>query len=270
VIASTVIIFISVFISNMLYTEINSNYIILITISLILKAGVAPFHFWFPQIIRYTEWFQSILLLTWQKIAPLILISFSMNYIVWLAIASSSIVGIIGGLNQIELKKILTFSSIIHSAWLISVIFISDKLWWAYYSIYCLLLISVITPCSVLKISTLNRINYTQINIKCKILVILNLLSIAGLPPFLGFSIKIIAIRSLISLNFNKILIIILIVSSLIAFYFYARLMYSTILVFSQNPKILLVNPSMGKIVSKILIFRFFGNMLVSVLVLLA
>jgi len=74
-IASLLIIFSSLVegvfsISSILY---RTN--ILIIIALGIKIGLAPFHFWFPQVIKISDWTQCTLILTWQKIAPFILIA---------------------------------------------------------------------------------------------------------------------------------------------------------------------------------------------------
>jgi len=63
---------------------------------------------------------------------------------------------------------------------------------------------------------------------KQKILFFINFLSIAGLPPFLGFTIKFLAITSIFNSNFFPIYVpILLLFSSFLSFYFYLRIVYS-------------------------------------------
>jgi NADH-ubiquinone oxidoreductase chain 2 len=53
--------------------------------------------------------------MTWQKIAPVILLSFCLNnYFFYFAIIISVIFGSFGGLNQTSLRKLIAFSSINH------------------------------------------------------------------------------------------------------------------------------------------------------------
>jgi len=254
--------------------NINSSIIIdqniLLIIRLAIKAGVAPFHFWFPQIIAYADWSQAVVVITWQKIAPIILLSFTLNFFTPFLIISSALVGILGGLNQTSLKKILTYSSIIHSAWIISIIYINSFLWWLYFIVYSLLTISVIIPNSILQLNDINRINSIKIQLKTKIIIFINLLSLAGLPPFIGFSIKIISINAILYSNFRILILSILIFSSLVAFYFYSRLIYSSILIFQNISKLMYSSNKITKLLTISLMLSFLGNIFLSILVLLS
>jgi NADH:ubiquinone oxidoreductase subunit 2 (subunit N) len=105
--------------------------------ALALKIGVAPFHFWFPQITKNMKWSLIFILFSWQKIAPLFLIaSFSRVYIISFLALSSAILGAWGGINQSNFKLILTFSSIAHRGWLIMLINSSISLTSLYFSVY--------------------------------------------------------------------------------------------------------------------------------------
>ncbi len=269
-IASIVIILIGLLLINASSLNIYSYAGILITISLALKSGVAPFHFWFPQVIEYAEWFQACLILTWQKIAPLILLCFFLNPIIYLIILSSAIIGMFGGLNQTSLKKILTYSSIIHSSWLISVLFIRDTLWWFYFLTYVSITVSIIIPISIFQLTSIASINQIKINTKPKMLISLNLLSLAGLPPFLGFTIKLSSINIIIIYSFNWIILITLIISSLVAFYFYCRIIYSALLRFEGQTKIFYFPPEIKSLGTKIIIISFLGNIFIPLLVLIS
>ena len=44
--------------------------------AILLKLGIAPIHFWFPSVITSLSWISCIILATWQKLAPLIILSF--------------------------------------------------------------------------------------------------------------------------------------------------------------------------------------------------
>ena len=57
--------------NNLLINLDNSYSRIIIISSLLLKRGTAPFHFWFPNVIEGLSWINSLILITWQKIAPL-------------------------------------------------------------------------------------------------------------------------------------------------------------------------------------------------------
>ena len=68
-------------------------------------------HWWFPRVIE-----GLCILMTIQKIAPLILISYLINFNVFFIfiIISSVLVGTIGGYNQMSIRKILPKGSSFH------------------------------------------------------------------------------------------------------------------------------------------------------------
>lgn len=72
---------------------------------------------------------------------------------------------------------------------------------------------------------------------KFKIIFILNILSLGGLPPFLGFLAKFIVARSLIRIKFRWIILIILITASLIALFFYCKIIYVSLIINSIKIK---------------------------------
>uniref|UniRef100_A0A6G6A4F5 NADH-ubiquinone oxidoreductase chain 2 n=1 Tax=Ceratophysella communis TaxID=1519100 RepID=A0A6G6A4F5_9HEXA len=263
VITSSVISFFNI--NESMLPELNT----LLLISLSMKTGVAPFHFWFPQIMEYANWFQALMILTWQKIAPMILLSFTLNFFIPVIILTSALVGMIGGLNQTTLKKILTYSSIIHSAWMISILYLSDLVWCQYFFIYSILTLSVIVPAAVTQLQHISSINTMKINIKMKIMMFINMLSLAGLPPFLGFAAKMVSINIMVYSHFSFIILSSLIVSSLVAFYFYARLIYSSLLLFSSKLNLINQLPQTDKFLTHFILLSFLGNSAMSVLVLL-
>jgi len=200
-------------------------------ISLSLKAGVAPLHFWFPQVILCSSWLQCLTLLTWQKIAPFILISYLNSNLIISFVIVSAIIGVIGGINLVNIKLILVYSSIINSAWILNLSTNNEVSWWIYFISYTFITISasyIFIKFNIEKTSSLHKINLSPIP---KIIFLINFLSLAGLPPFLGFFIKIIALNLLIENNLNITILFILVVSSIISFYFYIRTSYSSLFI---------------------------------------
>nr|UOU84915.1 NADH dehydrogenase subunit 2 [Microchrysa flavicornis] len=208
------------------------NYNTLIIIALLIKSGTAPFHFWFPSVMDGLSWFNSIILMTWQKIAPMILISYiyMFNFMIYFIIASA-IIGAIGGLNQTSIRKLMAFSSINHIGWMIAAMSESNKLWLVYFLFYTFLSTTVILVFNYYKIFHLNQV-YSLFNSSSimKFSLFVNLLSMGGLPPFLGFFPKWIVIQQLTMTN-QLTLMFILILTSLITLYFYIRLCYPAYLI---------------------------------------
>ncbi len=201
--------------------------IILIT-SLLLKLGAAPCHLWFPSVITSLSWINCFLLSTWQKIAPLILLSFSYisrslpKHTILTAITGTTIGGIIG-INQTNLRTILAYSSVSHLGWII-ILSSSPRICITYLILY----ITTVTPIFIIMIFS-NIKSTTQININQKIkqtyLILLVLLcSLAGIPPLTGFLPKLLAISTLIRTHY--IVILIILVGSFINLYFYLNVAF--------------------------------------------
>lgn len=212
-------------------TNFNSKINIILASSLIIKTGMAPFHFWFPIVIEGLNWINNIILITWQKIAPIILLSFCLNnYFFYFVIIMSVSFGSFGGLNQTSLRKLIAFSSINHLGWIVAGILNNQNIWKIYFIFYCFLSIRIIFLFNRLKIFNLNQI-FSSFNFKflIKTVIFIPLLSLGGLPPFLGFFPKWLVIDLLISLNIFFLLIIIINLT-LITLYFYLRISYSAFL----------------------------------------
>nr|BCD33835.1 NADH dehydrogenase subunit 2 [Geothelphusa grandiovata]BCD33836.1 NADH dehydrogenase subunit 2 [Geothelphusa grandiovata] len=201
----------------------------LLLTSLFLKLGSAPFHFWFPQVMSGLIWPQAIILMTLQKIPPMILISYlSMNsgliQIISLSAILSAIIGALGGLNTTQLRKIMAFSSINHMSWMLISISISEMFWTMYFIFYSIISSSIMILFNSLQTFTLSDLmKLNQTNSLHSLLIPFNLLSLGGLPPLAGFIPKWLLIQLLINNKFFFSLIFLL-SSALITLYFYLRI----------------------------------------------
>lgn len=203
------------------YDSIN----LIILISLLLKRGAAPFHFWFPGVIQGITWRNRLILITWQKIAPLIIISYCLNsFYIFFIIILSIIIGSLGGLNQVSLRKLMAFSSINHLGWILAAITYGENLWLRYFSVYTYLSLTLIIFFSLFNLSYFNQM-FSSFNESplTKFTLFLSLLSLGGLPPFLGFLPKWLVIQSV----GRRFLLIIIVTFTLITLFFYIRLTYS-------------------------------------------
>lgn len=261
--ASTVLLFavILLILKNNINNEINESFTSIILIStLLLKRGAAPFHFWFPNLIEGLNWLNALLLITWQKIAPLILISYlNSNYLLIIRIILSVIVGALGGLNQTSLRKLIAFSSINHLGWMFRAIIISESIWLIYFLFYSFLSITLRLIFHMFKLFHLNQLFSWFINRKIlKFTLFINFLSLGGLPPFLGFLPKWIVIQQLTFCN-QYFILIILMISTLVTLFFYLRICYSAFMLNYYEIN-WLNNFQFNKLnINLYLIFRFFS-----------
>nr|WEA76598.1 NADH dehydrogenase subunit 2 [Parnassius imperator] len=210
--------------------EINNLFSILINSSMLMKMGSTPFHFWFPNIIEGLSWFNCFILMTWQKISPMILLSYYMNnnFLMFIMIFNV-IVGTMGGINQTSLRKLLSFSSINNLGWMLAALMMTENLWIFYLMMYSFLISIMCIFFNMLNIYYINQLFIMNMKFPLKMSLLINFLSLGGLPPFLGFFPKWIIINFLIM---NKLFIIsfIFIMMSLIMLFFYIRIMYSSIM----------------------------------------
>jgi len=207
-----------------------SNFIISLT--LILKLGVAPFHFWLPNVIENINWFNRFILITWQKLTPIIIISYlNLHNFLLMFILLSTFVGAIGGLNQISIRKLIAFSSINHIGWIIAALIFNESIWLYYFLLYSFLNCSIIFIFKIFQIFYLNQI-YSLFNnyYLLKFSLISSLLSLGGLPPFLGFLPKLLIIQSLLFLKLNFINLFIILIR-LITLYYYLKIGFSAFII---------------------------------------
>nr|YP_009740641.1 NADH dehydrogenase subunit 2 [Heteropternis respondens]QID03603.1 NADH dehydrogenase subunit 2 [Heteropternis respondens] len=232
--------------------------LMMITSSMMMKMGAAPFHFWLPEVMSSTSWMNCLILLTWQKIAPMMILSYciKVSNFIFLVIMMSITIGAIGGLNQTSLRQIMAYSSINNSGWMISSLIISENMWELYFYIYSVMNAIIVITFKSMNLFFLNQI-YLMGNMKTEIkfMVMISLLSLGGLPPLLGFLPKWIIIQTLIS-NKMTALVLLMIMLTTITLYYYMRISFAAIImshtenswltqIKTNKPKILLSIMSM-------------------------
>nr|YP_009753977.1 NADH dehydrogenase subunit 2 [Oeneis urda]QIT06517.1 NADH dehydrogenase subunit 2 [Oeneis urda] len=212
---------------------VNNFISIMINSSLLMKMGSTPFHFWFPNIMEGLSWLNCFILMTWQKITPMILLSyyFNMKFLMFIMILNV-LVGAIGGFNQTSLRKLMAFSSINNLGWMLSALLISETLWMIYFFLYSFLISIMCFLFYMLNIFYINQMFNFNVNFSIKFSIMINFLSLGGLPPFLGFFPKWLIINYLI-LNKLYIISFFFIMMSLIMLIFYIRIIYSSFMFFS-------------------------------------
>nr|UJI65674.1 NADH dehydrogenase subunit 2 [Basilia ansifera] len=219
----------------------NDMFSILMMFSLLLKLGMIPFHFWFPSVMEGLSWMNVFILMTWQKLTPLILISYIFNMdILMIFIILSSMISSFMAMNQTSLRKFLAFSSINHLTWMISSLLINNIMMFFYFISYVFMSLPIIFYFKMFNISFINQLYSTFFfNKYLKLLIIIMFLSYGSLPPFLGFFPKWLIIMNLVILN-QFFIMMILICSSLIFLYLYIRMIFNiTMFNFIENNWIL-------------------------------
>nr|YP_009868682.1 NADH dehydrogenase subunit 2 [Alphitobius diaperinus]QKI32129.1 NADH dehydrogenase subunit 2 [Alphitobius diaperinus]QNK05471.1 NADH dehydrogenase subunit 2 [Alphitobius diaperinus] len=219
--------------------QMNLWFTMMMNSALLTKMGAAPFHYWFPEVIEGLNWTNSFILLTWQKIAPMMLLmnmKINIQFITAIII-TSLIISTISGFNQISLRKILAFSSINHIAWMLSSLMMSLSMWTIYFIVYTIINLNVISMFKLTNSYFINQINnMMNQNKMIKLSFMINFMSLGGLPPFLGFMPKWLVINWMTDNNLMT-LTFIMIVTTLIMLFVYIRIMMSSMMLFLNEPK---------------------------------
>nr|YP_009710446.1 NADH dehydrogenase subunit 2 [Pontia callidice]QFZ96402.1 NADH dehydrogenase subunit 2 [Pontia callidice] len=210
--------------------EMDNFLSIMINSSLLMKMGSAPFYFWFPNIMEGLSWMNCFILMTWQKISPMILLSYYMNNnFIMIIMILNVLIGAFSGFNQTSIRKLMAFSSINNLGWLMASLMISENIWLLYFTLYSFFNMILCFLFSMLNIFFINQImNFNLISF-VKISLLINFFSLGGLPPFLGFFPKWIIINFLMN-KYMYIITFLFIMSSLIMLFFYIRIIYLSFL----------------------------------------
>nr|YP_011014076.1 NADH dehydrogenase subunit 2 [Unio terminalis]WQA10157.1 NADH dehydrogenase subunit 2 [Unio terminalis] len=223
----------TIFIASAIISSYFNNLQILMLIAMCLKLGVAPFHFWFPPVMASLQLTPAFILLTWQKIAPILAIS-SLNSLLIKAIMPiamiSALWGGIGGLNQTDIRSLLTYSSIAHTGWMLVSINSNYTILIAYLTTYILINMSIYAFLTKEHTKFYKQLFSSKEPEKVFILAI-SILSLGGLPPLTGFIMKLLV---LIFTEAKMIIISGLIIGALVSLFYYLSLTFSTLLSFNK------------------------------------
>ncbi len=200
-----------------------------IIVSLIIKIGCPPFHYWYVSVIDGLSWLVSFLIITVQRIIPIILLSYlDMRLILFIVL--SCFWGSLGGLCYSSIRKILAYSSIYNLSWIFRGVILINYIWLVYFLIYSL---SLFLTCYLFWTNNMNYLNQIFILFNNKItslMLIVIFISIGGLPPFLGFFPKFMMIYCLL-INKMYFLCLILVITALLVLFYYLRVMITGLII---------------------------------------
>nr|AAZ15934.1 NADH dehydrogenase subunit 2 [Eurycea cirrigera] len=205
---------------------------LMLTIALMIKLAVAPFHLWLPDVIQGLDLMTCLILLTWQKLAPmtlLIQIGPELNPMLLISFGVLSIIlGSWGGLNQPQIRKIMAYSSIAHLGWMTVVLVYSPQLTTLNLLLYLMMTAAMFFMLLNLMSTNINKVaiswmKYASLTPAMMII----LMSLGGLPPTSGFMPKWLILEELMKQDMALIATI-MSLSALLSLFFYLRLSYAT------------------------------------------
>nr|YP_009003627.1 NADH dehydrogenase subunit 2 [Uraeotyphlus gansi]AGZ19113.1 NADH dehydrogenase subunit 2 [Uraeotyphlus gansi] len=211
----------------------------MLTIALAMKLGMAPVHFWLPEVLQGINLTTGLILSTWQKIAPMTVIYLMYNSlnpsILTLMGLLSAIIGGWGGLNQTQLRKILAYSSVAHLGWMMTITVLNPKLMMLNFLVYMILTSSMFLTMKHLKTTSINMLPLSWSSTPVMMAIsMLTLLSLGGLPPTTGFIPKWLILQELTKQQ-TITTATVLAMSSLLSLFFYLRLTYTMTMTNSSN-----------------------------------
>jgi NADH-quinone oxidoreductase subunit N len=210
----------------------------LIIIAILLKMAAAPLHMWAPDVYEGAPTYITFIFALFPKYVYIIILYLLMtnafsnfitniSEILMISGILSIMIGSIATINQIKFKRFIAYSGIGHTGWIILGLSTNNIIGYIGSIIYILIYI-------IMNINTFAIIlNYTIDNISQLMgllrshpiiasILTLNLMSMAGIPPLLGFISKLLILYALFLTN-NIIFAIIALIISIIGAFNYIR-----------------------------------------------
>nr|BAF96563.1 NADH dehydrogenase subunit 2 [Goniurosaurus splendens]BCO16595.1 NADH dehydrogenase subunit 2 [Goniurosaurus splendens] len=218
----------------------NPQSIMLFTMAAAMKLGLVPMHFWFPEVMQGSTITNALIISTWQKLAPLSLLYLTSNqlnlFILMTLSLMTTTIGGITGLNQTQTRKIMAYSSIAHMGWLTMALALNQNLTMFTMTIYIMLTTSMFITLMYSMAKTVTDLGLAWSNSPTQlVLMMLALLSLAGLPPLSGFAPKWLILKEMTEMKLLT-LTTTMALLTLPSLFFYLRLAYLATLTMAPSP----------------------------------
>jgi NADH:ubiquinone oxidoreductase subunit 2 (subunit N) len=170
--------------------------------------------------------YQGFALLCIQKVIPLFLLSSLMSEQAFIFVAASSLIGGMSGMAQNSVIKLMAYSSIVHSRWILSGLLAYPSSGYFYFLVYTSVSARILIFLQKFKVIFVSEVIRISKRLLVKVLFIKMILTLSGIPPFIGFFTKAYVIKALITYRFYFVVLLLVLGSSL-SFFFYTRLIVS-------------------------------------------
>jgi NADH-quinone oxidoreductase subunit N len=217
----------------------------LLSMGLFVKMGIAPFHMWVPDVYEGSTTIITMYLVIIPKLGLFFLfmkLSVGVFYeikvvllpfFVLVAILSLCF-GTIGGLFQDKIKRLMAYSSIANSGYLLILMLLMNNLglfyFYLYIFIYALMILNVFT----VMLSVVGYGSFRLVRVISRFSVLLKsrcfvgtsltigLLGLAGFPPFMGFFSKLCVFLIVLD-GYNYLLFLLVVLASIVSAIYYLR-----------------------------------------------
>nr|YP_010555008.1 NADH dehydrogenase subunit 2 [Ooencyrtus plautus]UYP50988.1 NADH dehydrogenase subunit 2 [Ooencyrtus plautus] len=229
--------------------------------SMNLKMGMPPLYHWYLKFMKKLNWMNFFLNSCIQKFIPLFVISKFIKNMNFFFIFFFYLIFIspLMSLKMKSLKLILSMSSIIQMLWIILMMNFNEKIWMLYFLFYCFITFFLILIFKFLNLNYLFQLTFMKNSMTMIFMTNFLIFSLASVPPFTGFLNKLMFVNITYgALSFN--LLMLMMLFSLINFYFYSRIMIFNSMFFYS-----LINKSFNLINYNLLNFNISLYMIISI-----
>nr|AAT09510.1 NADH dehydrogenase subunit 2 [Scincella lateralis] len=217
----------------------NQPACIMLTLALSMKLGLAPLHFWLPEVLQGSTMKTALIISTWQKLAPMTLLFLTHPSLHPTTLLSMGVLSILvggwGGLNQTQTRKIMAYSSIAHIGWMAAILTLAPNILILNLMIYLTMTISTFMVLILTSSKTIKDLTTSwAISPMLAALMLMLLMSLGGLPPLSGFMPKWLILQELTFYSLTMTATV-MALFTLLSLFFYLRLSYTTALTLSPN-----------------------------------
>lgn len=202
------------------------SYILLVLIyflALLIKLGGVPFHNWYLKLVQKLSWEIIWVLSVWQKLIPLLILSKPRFNLMLLASVLRVALSSISRISQKNIKKILGLSSIFSLGWILASFELRKTIWLQFILGYGVRL-AILLGRFVLRNHGISQ-NFNKAFRSSHLVIFFSgFLMLRGIPPFVGFFLKILILFDLIHLSL--ILVLVFLVFSVILIFVYLNIAF--------------------------------------------
>nr|YP_010406815.1 NADH dehydrogenase subunit 2 [Labidocera rotunda]URC16616.1 NADH dehydrogenase subunit 2 [Labidocera rotunda] len=200
-------------------------------IAILFKLGVPPFHSWMLGIIFSVNFVELLFMLTIQKFIPLIILSqmgVSESLVIMLSVLSMLLIATSMNTN-FSFHYMLFLSSVGNGMWM--VVSLMTSVWMLFLGFYCVMLSGVILILIAGKLVKFSDVATSDT--PKKIMVAMHFFNLGGVPPLMGFAVKLMVLKNLISMGL--LICLVLVFMSAMILFIYTSMMYQAFTV-SPSP----------------------------------
>lgn len=196
------------------------------TFSLLLKLAIFPFLFWYINLIPMFGNFMFFFSSTMFKLPSIFIVTNFYSTINFSLMFLSAVITVILGatiiISSSDLRFVLVCSSVVNNSWFVFRQYVNRLLFVSYFTVYSLLLLYLL--------SIINSMSCYSSTLDFNTSTIICLFTIAGLPPFPLFFVKITLVYYLVVNSFNSFYVFFLILLRVITMLGYLKHVFSALI----------------------------------------